>query len=127
MKNGVRSTVITNTLKLASTLLFLSQGSYQFSVGNDFNLGLSQSAVSVSLEESLDALEKALCPLIIKLQSTEEEENETKAEFLKMSGFPGIVGCIGSTYIKIVAPCREEQSLYRNAEGCFSLHALIVR
>lgn len=126
MKSGVRSTFISTELKLATTLRFLAQGSYQLSVGNDFNLGLSQPTVSLILEETLDVLQSAICPLYIKFELTEEEKAECKLHFFEKTGFPGVIGCVDGTHIKILAPSKEEQNLYYNRKGFFSLNAMVV-
>lgn len=127
MKRCVRSTFIPTTLKLATTLRFLAQGSYQLSVGNDFNLGLSQSSVSLILEETLNVLQNVICPQFIKFEMTDEEKMESKLYFFEKTGFPGVIGCIDGTHIKILAPPKEDQSVYYNRKGYFSLNAMIVR
>lgn len=82
MKNGIKSTFVSKTIKLAATLRFLAQGSYQLSVGNDFNLGLSQPVVSKVLSETLDALEETICPKWIKFEMTDAEK-EAKLNFFE--------------------------------------------
>lgn len=127
MRSAIRSSSISNTLKLATTLRFLAQGSYQSSVGNDFNLGLSQPTVSLILEEMLDVLERVICPLFIKFEMTEEEKAECKLYFFEKTGFPGIIGCIDGSHIKIQAPKKDDQNMYYNRKGFFSLNAMLVR
>lgn len=126
MKSITRSASISNTIKLATTLRFLAQGSYQTGVGNDFNLGLSQPTVSLILEETLDALERVICPLYIKYEMTEEEMAECKLHFFEKTGFPGVIGCVDGSHIKIIAPKQEEQNMFYNRKGCFSLNAMLV-
>lgn len=126
MKMGVRSTFVSNTIKLATTLRFLAQGSYQISVGNDFNLGLAQPTVSAVLTETLIVLQDVLCPEWIKLQMTEDEKTESKLAFFEKTGFPGVIGCVDGTHIEILAPNKEEQNIYYNRKGRFSLNAMIV-
>lgn len=126
LKVGVRSTHISNTIKLAATLRFLAQGSYQLSVANDFNLGLSQPVVSKIISEIVDVLERKICPQWIKFVMTDEEKAEAKLHFFQKSDFPGVIGCVDGTHIKILAPNRENQHLYLNRKGYFSLNAMIV-
>lgn len=126
LKVGVRSTHISNTIKLAATLRFLAQGSYQLSVANDFNLGLSQPVVSKIISEILNVLESKICPQWIKFVMTDEEKNESKLHFFQKSDFPGVVGCVDGTHIKILTPNRENQHFYLNRKGYFSLNAMIV-
>lgn len=126
MRSGVRSTCVSKTIKLAATLRFLAQGSYQLSVGNDFHIGLSQPVVSVILSETLKALETVICPKWIRFKMTENEKTEAKVEFFEKTGFPGVIGCVDGTHIKILAPSKQDQHLYYNRKGFFSLNAMIV-
>ena len=126
MRSGIRSTSVSNTVKLATTLRFLAQGSYQLSVGNDFHLGLAQPTVSLILAETIKILEEVICPLHIKFKMTEEEKDEAKVDFFDKTGFPGVIGCVDGTHIKILAPKKEEQHLYFNRKGFFSINAMIV-
>lgn len=125
LKKGIRSTFVSNTLKLAATLLFLAQGTYQLNLGNDFNLGLSQSIISKILSETLDIIESKVCPKWIDFDMTEDEKNEAKQYFYDRTGFPGVIGCVDGTHIKIVAPSND-QHLYFNQNEYFSLNAMIV-
>ncbi|XP_036319861.1 putative nuclease HARBI1 isoform X1 [Rhagoletis pomonella] len=126
MKNGIRTTAVSKTLKLAATLRFLGQGSYQTSVGNDFHLGLSQPTVSSVLSETLDILEVVICPLWIKFHMTDAEKTEAKEYFFQKTGFPGVIGCVDGSHIKILAPNKQDQHLYYNRKGFFSLNAMII-
>lgn len=126
MKNGIKSTFVSKTIKLAATLRFLAQGSYQLSVGNDFNLGLSQPVVSKVLSETLDALEETICPKWIKFEMTDAEKEEAKLNFFEKTDFPGVIGCVDGTHIKILAPSKDTQHMYFNRKGFFSLNAMIV-
>ncbi|XP_017466344.1 PREDICTED: putative nuclease HARBI1 isoform X2 [Rhagoletis zephyria] len=127
IKNGIRTTAVSKTIKLAATLRFLGQGSYQTSVGNDFHLGLSQPTVSSVLSETLDILEAVICPLWIKFHMTDAEKKEAKEYFFQKTGFPGVIGCVDGSHIKILAPNKQDQHLYYNRKGFFSLNVMIVR
>ncbi|XP_067614377.1 putative nuclease HARBI1 [Eurosta solidaginis] len=126
MKVAKRTTIISNKIKLATTLRFLAQGSYQVGVGNDFNLALSQPTLSAILAETLEALEKVICPLLIKFEMSEEEQTEAKRHFFQKAGFPGVIGCVDGTHIKISAPTKLDQNLYFNRKGFFSLNTIII-
>ncbi|XP_067634817.1 putative nuclease HARBI1 [Eurosta solidaginis] len=126
MKVGKRPTIISNEIKLATTLRFLAQGSYQLSVGNDFNLALSQPTVSAILAETFEALEQVICPLLISFEMSEEEQTKAKIHFYQKAGFPGVIGCVDGTHIKISAPTKSDQNLYFNRKGFFSLNAIII-
>ena len=115
MKNPIRLVVISNTLTLVTTLMLLAQGSYQSSVGNDFNLGLSQPTVSLILEET-----RVICPIFIKFEMTEEEKPECKLHFYEKTGLPGVIGCVDGSDIKILAPRKDEQNMYFNRKRFFN-------
>ncbi|XP_067634770.1 putative nuclease HARBI1 isoform X2 [Eurosta solidaginis] len=57
---------------------------------------------------------------------SEEENMEAKIYFFEKAGFPGVVGCVDGTHIKISAPSKLEQGLYFNRKGFFSLNAMII-
>ncbi|XP_053967758.1 putative nuclease HARBI1 isoform X2 [Anastrepha ludens] len=126
MKIGKRSTFISNQLKLATTLRFLAQGPYQLSVGNDFNLALSQPIVCAILAETLEVLERKICPMFINFEMSEQEKTEAKQHFFVKTGFPGVIGYVDGTHIKVSAPNKAEQGLYFNRKGFFSLNAMIT-
>lgn len=92
LKPSIRSSGIPNILKLAGTLRFLAEGSYQRGTGRDRHIGFAQPTVSVVLKEVLTAIESKLCSKWIKLTMSEAEKAEAKNHFYKKSGIPGVVG-----------------------------------
>ncbi|XP_055372750.1 putative nuclease HARBI1 [Condylostylus longicornis] len=116
---------VPNILKVACALKFCAQGSYQLSVGNDFNLGLAQPTVSVCLKEVFNAVERRSCPKWIKFEYS-KEERRAKIYFYEKTGFPNIVGCTDGSHIKIISPKEEVKHLYYNRKEFCSLNALIV-
>ena len=55
------------------------------------------------------------------------KEIKLNYSFFKKTDFPGVIGCVDGTHIKILAPNKEDQHLYYNRKGFFSLNAMIVR
>nr|CAI5840983.1 unnamed protein product [Callosobruchus analis] len=53
-------------------------------------------------------------PKIIKFPDTTDKKELIAAEFLKIAGFPGVLGCIDSSYIPIRTPARKVKSTYIN-------------
>ncbi|XP_049307745.1 putative nuclease HARBI1 [Bactrocera dorsalis] len=102
------------------------EGSYQLSIGNENMLGLAQPTVSVVLSEVLDALENFIWKRWIQFNYTEAEMQQAKSHFYSNTRFPGVIGCVDGTHIKIVAPKKELQHLYYNRKGFFSINAMIV-
>ncbi|XP_055837670.1 putative nuclease HARBI1 [Episyrphus balteatus] len=121
-----RSSSISPELKLAASLRFLAEGGYQHGVGQDFNLGMAQSTISVVLSEVLNILEVQLCPRWISLAMTEEEKSEARLHFYRKGRIPGVIMCIDGTHIKISKPTGENSHLFLNRKGFYSLNAMIV-
>lgn len=126
LKAPVRTSSIPPILKLATSLRFFAEGSYQKCSGNDFNLGLAQPTVSVVLTEMLNVLEEHICGKWITAQLSAEEQNACKMFFFVKTGFPGIMGCVDGTHVRIAAPKKDLQHLYRNRKGYYSLNVMLV-
>ncbi|XP_036346014.1 putative nuclease HARBI1 [Rhagoletis pomonella] len=122
----VRGTAVPPILKLCATLRFLADGSYQKCSGNDFNVGLAQPTISVVIKEVLNIIEQHICGKWITTQMTEEEQNASKIAFYSKSGFPGVVGCIDGTHVRIISPKKEMQHLYLNRKAYYSLNVMIL-
>lgn len=121
-----RCSSIPNVIKLASFLRFCAQGSYQSSVGNDFNLGLAQSTTSLVLQEIISTMEQHICPKWISLDYSREEKQQAKMFFYERSGIPGVIGAVDGTHIKIRGPEKRIHHLFYNRKGYYSLNAMIV-
>ncbi|XP_017469702.1 PREDICTED: uncharacterized protein LOC108371140 [Rhagoletis zephyria] len=117
LKKRSRTSALSAELKFAATLRFLVEGSYQLGAGNDFNIGIAQSTMSGVLKEVLDCLEEQICPKWITMEMTNEEKMEAKQHFYENTHFPGVIGCVDGTQIRIITPCRDQQYLYFNRKG----------
>lgn len=126
LQDPIKSSAVPKELKLAVTLRILAEGSYQKGAGNDYNVGLSQSSVSKIFTECIDAMHSEICPKWISVRMTEVEKFEIKDYFYKKFKFPGIIGCIDGTHIKILAPGVGERFKYYNRKGFYSLNATVV-
>ncbi|XP_013110337.1 putative nuclease HARBI1 isoform X2 [Stomoxys calcitrans] len=125
LQDPIKSSAVPKELKLAVTLRILAEGSYQKGAGNDYNVGLSQSSVSKIFTECIDAMHSEICPKWISVRMTEVEKFEIKDYFYKKFKFPGIIGCIDGTHIKILAPGVGERFKYYNRKGFYSLNATV--
>ncbi|XP_055909615.1 putative nuclease HARBI1 [Eupeodes corollae] len=119
------STYIPNVLKLAATLRFLAEGGYQRGTGQDFLVSMAQPTLSVTLAKILPIMENILCPKFISFAMTEDEKTASKQHFYEKYSFPGIIGCVDGTHIKIIRPVLNEH-LYFNRKGDHSINAMIV-
>lgn len=126
LKQPVRMSAIPPILKLCTALRFFANGNYQKSSNKDFNLGLAQPTVSIVLKEVLDVINKRICGQWIKATLSEEEQNRSKFSFFSHTGFPGVIGCVDGTYVRIIAPEKGLQHLYLNEIGYYSLNVMIV-
>ncbi|XP_054084102.1 putative nuclease HARBI1 [Zeugodacus cucurbitae] len=122
LKQITRKSAITPTQKLATALRFFAQGSYQLSVGNNFNLSLAQPTVSKIVSEVLNAMKTTICKDWVKLEISEAEVMSAKRYFYEKTGFPGVIGCVDGTHIKIIGPSKNIQHLYYNRKGFFSIN-----
>ncbi|KAI8118753.1 putative nuclease HARBI1 [Lucilia cuprina] len=109
-----------------TTLRILAEGCYQRSAGNDFNVGLAQPTTSCVFNECVDAMYSELCPKWVSFKMTEEEMLKIKEFFYRKTGFPGVIGCVDGTHIKILAPSLSERWKYYNRKGYYSLNAMVV-
>lgn len=121
-----RSSSVSPVLKLVATLRFFAEGSYQTGIGNEFVAGLAQSTFSKSLGQICDILEEQICPQFIKFPTTDTEKEIIKLRFYEKFGFPGVIGCVDGTHIKIIPPIKRERHLYINRKGFYSLNIMIV-
>ncbi|XP_062556580.1 putative nuclease HARBI1 [Armigeres subalbatus] len=123
---GVKSTSVPATLKLSAALRFFAEGSYQNGVGNDMFAGMAQPTLSKILTSVIDVFEAELCPTVIQFPVSDEEKSEIKRGFYERTGFPGVIGCVDGTHVKIFKPMKDIQHLYYNRKGFHSLNVMIV-
>ncbi|XP_049316656.1 putative nuclease HARBI1 isoform X2 [Bactrocera dorsalis] len=116
---------ISPMLKLCCVLRFLAHGSYQQTVGKDFQLGIAQPTVSLIFKEMLPILKSTLCSVWIKTDITEEQKRTTKRKFFTRAGIPNVVDCVDETHVATIAPC-ENKHLYMNRKGFHSINAMIA-
>ncbi|XP_049277617.1 putative nuclease HARBI1 [Anopheles funestus] len=121
----VHSSGMTIKQKLAATLRFLADGSYQNGVGNDFNVAVAQSTFSTILNQTLKILEESLCPKWITLEMNSEEQQAARCYFFRKSSIPGVVMCADGTHVKIIAPKNDKDQFY-NRKGFYSMNVLVV-
>lgn len=121
-----RSTHIRVDVKLATFLRFLSTGSYQQTVGNEVLSSTCKATVCRIIAECLNFFEQHICGLWIQMVRP-EEENIIKQAFFGSKGFPGIIGCVDGTHIRIKSPGDHLKHLYYNRKGYYSINAMVVR
>lgn len=98
--NGVISTSVQPKIQLAAALSLLASGGFQHNVGNDFIIGVSQSAISRILQKFIVEVETKLCQKFIKF--CPGESDDCKEYFLRNYKIPGGLFAINITKNKKV-------------------------
>lgn len=112
-------------IKLAAALRFFAEGTYQKGVGNDLFVGMAQPTFSKVLSEVLMILENHLCPVAIRFPIDDVQKDAIKRGFYGKTGFPGIIGCVDGTHVRIISPATD-QHLYYNRKGFHSINVMLV-
>ena len=102
-------------MKVITTLRYLATGKMQQCSSDD--LGLSQPSISNVIKQTLTALSQphivtqfVLFPLDTLPLSAGHHECpfHHKRAFMDIAGFPGVVGVIDGTHVRIIAPSEDE-------------------
>lgn len=130
MEQNRRATAIPNVLKIMTTLHFYAHGSYQKSIGKDYNSVLSQASVSRCITVVSTVITEHLVQRYIKYPTTNLEINFVKQRFYQKFQFPGIIGAIDGTHISIVPPPANDPVypglVYINRKGFHSINCQII-
>lgn len=121
----VRQRGITPENMVLATLRFYATGSYQRSVGQDFNLGLSQPSICQCIHKVTQIIDEHLGNQFIKFPSTREDRQQNKADFMEKFGFPGVIGAIDCTHVAILKPAIDEHN-FINRKGYHSLNVQLI-
>lgn len=81
------STTVPPKIQLASTLSLLASGGFQHCVGNDFLIGVSQSAISKITKRVVDSIEHKFCGQFIRFDA--RGNDECKEYFMSKYQIPG--------------------------------------
>ncbi|XP_048577473.1 putative nuclease HARBI1 [Nematostella vectensis] len=102
-------------------LRFYASGSFLQIIGDTF--GLPKSTVSRCVSDVTRAL-VSKADRFIKWPSR-ERQREIKQAFYDKHGFPGVIGCIDGTHVKLQAPTNHEND-YVNRKGQHSINVQAV-
>lgn len=116
LNRPVTRRAIRSEKKILTTLRFYATGSYQRCIGEEYNCGLSQSAIHFCVHEVTTVIIENLVPQLISFPNTVEERNIVKSQFMAKSGFPGTIGAIDGTHIAILKPSVDEHN-FINRKG----------
>ena len=119
-----RSQALTPEMKVLITLRYLATGKMQLCNSDD--LGPTQASVSRAITDTLQALTQPelLCDFV-EFPLTLPEIHRKQEEFQQIAGFPGVVGVIDCTHIRIVAP-QDQEHAYVNRKNFHSINTQLV-
>ncbi|KAK3871987.1 hypothetical protein Pcinc_014581 [Petrolisthes cinctipes] len=119
-----RSNAISAEMKVLTTLRYLATGKMQLCNGDD--MGIAQPTVSKVISQTLNALATpAFISRYIQFPTQENDIRQTQATFREIANFPGVVGAIDGTHIRIVAP-KEYEAEYINRKNYHSINVQVV-
>ncbi|XP_055917651.1 putative nuclease HARBI1 [Eupeodes corollae] len=125
MRQGQRTTFIPIPVRICAALLFFASGSYQRDVGHDFSAAMSRTMVSRIVAEVSKILQDKLAGKWIKFPR-EEEYDSIKQRFFNETGFPGVIGAVDCTHVRIQKPNIEIEACYLNRKGYHSKNVQLV-
>lgn len=121
-----RASGLPKLTKLAATLKILVKGYYKKGTDeddNDYMMNLSYVAVKNAFSECIEVLHDEICPKWITYDMNEREKQEIKDSFYAIAKFPGVIGCLTNTHVKILSP---NILLYVNKQKYNSLNVMMV-
>uniref|UniRef100_A0A3P9BWJ3 Putative nuclease HARBI1 n=1 Tax=Maylandia zebra TaxID=106582 RepID=A0A3P9BWJ3_9CICH len=119
-----RHNAITPKTKVITTLRYLATGKMQQCSSDD--LGLSQSSVSRVITQILTALSQPnIVTQFVSFPLDARTLHTHKRAFMDIAGFPGVVGVIDGTHVRIIAPS-EDEAVFVNRRNFHSINVQIV-
>ncbi|XP_044049156.1 putative nuclease HARBI1 [Siniperca chuatsi] len=120
----LRSNVFSAELKVVMTLCFLATGKMQQCHADD--LGLSQPSISRTIMETIMALSAPhIVTRFIDFPTTLRVIQQKQTQFMQIASFPGVIGVIDGTHIKITATSVNE-NVYVNRKRYHSINTQVV-
>ncbi|XP_050337948.1 putative nuclease HARBI1 [Bactrocera neohumeralis] len=126
MKSGENRTFVPKSLRMTAALHYYETGSYLRDVGQDFVCSLSKTVVCRAEKEVTNIIEGKLLCKYIKFPTSLEEQNTIKQTFFSSTGFPGSIGAIDCTHVKIKKPAADVECCYINRKGYFSKNVQLI-
>lgn len=109
--------------QLLVALRYYATGSFQMTIGDTFNLNKSTVCRIVRRVTREIALLK---PEYIRMPQNEEEQQNVAVKFFEIAEFPGVIGAVDCTHIKIKSPGGQHAEMFRNRKGYFSINTQAV-
>nr|XP_049695562.1 putative nuclease HARBI1 isoform X4 [Helicoverpa armigera]XP_049698868.1 putative nuclease HARBI1 isoform X1 [Helicoverpa armigera]XP_049707731.1 putative nuclease HARBI1 [Helicoverpa armigera] len=113
--------------QILTALRFYACGCYQQPVGLQWGCSMSQKSVSRVIRAVTSAINEKLLRKYIKFPMTQGERHAAKQKFRNApQPFPGVIGAIDCTHIKILAPKTNEESYVSGHHEGHSLNVQAV-
>jgi len=116
-----RNRTLSKTLQILVALRFFASGSFLQVIGD--TVGLPKSSVSRVVKDVSLALAKKQKEFI--LWPSPAELQEVKRGFFDKGEFPGVIGCVDGTHVRIQAPSADEND-FVNRKGFHSINVQAV-
>ncbi|XP_069110210.1 putative nuclease HARBI1 [Argopecten irradians] len=109
-------------IRVLIALRFYASGSFQQVLGDA--ICADKSTVSRVVRDVSNAL-ASLESVFIKWPTTRAKKEKIRSAFYQQGGFPGVIGCIDGTQIRIQAPSEDEPS-FVNRKGYHSINVQAI-
>ncbi|KAJ4430246.1 hypothetical protein ANN_22458 [Periplaneta americana] len=119
LEHDTRGCPLPITLQLLLTLRFLATGAF-YAVNGD-TVNVSASTVCRTIDRVLTAINS----LRLRVINFPDDDELPLLRMISLSfpdNFPGIIGAIDCTHIRITCPNRERAVVYINRKGCYSIN-----
>ena len=117
-----RNHALSPTVQVLAALRFFASGSFLQVIGD--TVGLPKSTVSRTIRDVSAALIQKRNEFI-HWPTTADEIQRVKEGFLRKGGFPGVIGCVDGTHIRLQRPSQNEAD-YVNRKGYHSINVQAI-
>ena len=103
---------LTPEIRILAALFFFANGSYQRVVGHSWALSMSQQSVSRCVNEVSNLIVEHMASEWIVFPTTQQEITREKIKFMRAANFPGTIGAVDCTHVRIMAPAMDEHAYF---------------
>lgn len=118
-----RNHALSPTLQVLIALRFLATGTFHRVMGD--LVGVERTTAGKKIRKVIRALAR-LRGRFVNLPVSRREVEATKRNFHQIAGFPGVLGAIDCTHVRIHCPALPDNERYRNRKGYMSLNVQAI-
>ncbi|XP_017466777.1 PREDICTED: putative nuclease HARBI1, partial [Rhagoletis zephyria] len=126
MKDGIRITFVPKAIGMVSALHYYATGSFLRDIGQNLVCPISKTTICRSINEVTLIIQNKIMMKYIKFPTSLEMKNRIRQRFFNATGFPGVIGAIDCTHVKIKKPSAEDEYCYINRKGFFSKNVQLI-